>query len=142
TVVGIATFGDADGIGDTTFTAFTLDAAQRWIAGDEGRISSVLVRGEDGVSQEELVDRIEAVVPADTETLTGAEVAQDRVDEINGDFLGMLRTFLTMFAGIALLVATFSIYNTFSIIVAQRTREMALLRAVGAARRQVLAAVV
>ena len=141
-VVGIATFGDADGLGETTFVGFTLDAAQRYITGSPDRISSVLVKADPGVSQDELVDRIEPLVPRGAEALTGNQVAQDRVDEINSQFLGMLRTFLTMFAGIALLVATFSIYNTFSIIVAQRTREMALLRAVGAGRRQVLAAVV
>jgi putative ABC transport system permease protein len=141
-VVGIATFGDADGLGDTTYVGFTLDAAQRYITGSPDLISSVLVRADSGVSQDELVDRIEPLVPQGAEALSGDQVAQDRVDDINSQFLGMLRTFLTMFAGIALLVATFSIYNTFSIIVAQRTREMALLRAVGAGRRQVLAAVV
>jgi putative ABC transport system permease protein len=142
TVVGIATFGDADGLGETTYVGFTLEAAQRYITGSPDRISSVLVKAEPGVSQDELVDRIEPLVPRGAEALSGDQVAQDRVDDINSQFLGMLRTFLTMFAGIALLVATFSIYNTFSIIVAQRTREMALLRAVGASRRQVLAAVV
>ena len=68
--------------------------------------------------------------------------ATEASDDINGMFLDMLTTFLTVFAGIALLVATFSIYNTFSIIVAQRTRTAALLRAVGASRRQVLISVV
>ncbi|HEX8803271.1 MAG TPA: FtsX-like permease family protein, partial [Acidimicrobiales bacterium] len=142
TIVGIATFGDEDGLGATTYTAFTYEAAQRYLAGGQPRISSVLVAADPGVSQDELVDRLEPVVPDGTEVLTGAELTDDRVADINSTFLDMLRTFLTMFAGIALLVATFSIYNTFSIIVAQRTREMALLRAVGAARRQVLAAVV
>ncbi|MBN2623496.1 MAG: ABC transporter permease, partial [Acidimicrobiales bacterium] len=61
---------------------------------------------------------------------------------ISETFLDMLLAFLTMFAGIALLVATFSIYNTFSIIVAQRTRQAALLRALGAVRGQVLRSVV
>src|SRR5690606_13458181 len=62
--------------------------------------------------------------------------------DIAATFLDMLTTFLTVFAGIALLVATFSIYNTFSIIVAQRTRQAALLRALGAARAQIVRAVV
>jgi putative ABC transport system permease protein len=142
TVVGIATFGEEDGLGDTTYAAFTLEAAQRYVTGGDDRISSVLVKADDGVSQDELVERIAPIVPDGAEALTGAELTEDRIDDINGEFLGMLRTFLTMFAGIALLVATFSIYNTFSIIVAQRTREMALLRAVGAGRRQVLTAIV
>ncbi|HLM63698.1 MAG TPA: ABC transporter permease [Acidimicrobiales bacterium] len=141
TVVGIATFGDEDGLGETTFTAFTLAAAQQHIAGGRDLVSAVAAEAEPGVSQDELADRIEPIVPAGAEAITGAELTDEQVDDIESDFLGMLTTFLTVFAGIALLVATFSIYNTFSILVAQRTREMALLRAVGAARRQVLTAV-
>ena len=142
TVVGIATYGDAQSLGGTTFTAFTLEAAQRHLTGGDDRISSVLVRAAPGVSPEELVERIHPVVPENAEVLTGAQLAEDLIDNINSSFLGTLRTFLTVFGGIAVLVATFSIYNTFSIIVAQRTREMALLRAVGAGRRQVLTSVV
>jgi putative ABC transport system permease protein len=142
TVVGIATFGDEESQGGTTYAAFTLEAAQRHVTGGDERISSVLVEAAPGVSQEELVARIEPLVPEGAEALTGAELADDLIDDVNSEFLGTLRTFLTVFAGIAVLVATFSIYNTFSIIVAQRTREMALLRAVGAGRRQVLASMV
>jgi putative ABC transport system permease protein len=142
TVVGVSEFGDQEGLGDVTFTAFTLDAAQRYITGGPGRVSSVLVAAESGVSQDELAGRVSEVVPGDVEVLTGAEVTDEQVDEIESDFLGMLTTSLTAFAGVALLVAAFSIYNTFSILVAQRSREMALLRAVGAARRQVLTSVV
>ena len=69
-------------------------------------------------------------------------MSTENADDINELFLDMLTTFLTVFAGIALLVATFSIYNTFSILVAQRTRDAALLRALGASRRQVLGSVV
>ena len=141
TIVGIATFGDADGLGETTFTAFTMDEAQRRLTGGDDRVSSVLVDAADGVAQDELVERIRDVLPAGTEVLSGDELAQEQTDDINEDFLGMLTTFLTVFAGIALLVAAFSIDNTFSILVAQRTREMALLRAVGATRKQVLTAV-
>ena len=142
TVVGIATYGGEDSYGGTTYAAFTLEAAQRYIAGGPERLSSVLVAAEPGVSQEELVERIRPLVPEGAEAITGTAYADDLLDDINSDFLTALRTFLTMFAGIAVLVATFSIYNTFSIIVAQRTREMALLRAVGAGRRQVLGSVV
>ena len=71
-----------------------------------------------------------------------AALTREQEDDIEADFLGMLQTFLTVFAGIALVVATFSIYNTFSILVAQRTRESALLRALGASRRQVVTSVV
>ena len=142
TVVGIATYGDAQSLGGTTFTAFTLDAAQHYLTGGDDRISSVLVRADPGVSPEELVQRIRPAIPENAEVLTGAQLADDLIGNVNSSFLGTLRTFLTVFGGIAVLVATFSIYNTFSIIIAQRTREMALLRAVGAGRRQVLTSIV
>ena len=70
--------------------------------------------------------------------ISGAELVDEANDEIDADFLGFLRIFLLVFAGVALLVATFSINNTFSIIAAQRQRSSALLRAIGADRRQVL----
>src|SRR5262249_9796785 len=72
----------------------------------------------------------------------GTRLTGENTSDINKEFLDLFTTFLTMFAGVALLVATFSIYNTFSIIVAQRTRESALLRAIGAGRAQILASVV
>jgi putative ABC transport system permease protein len=82
------------------------------------------------------------VLPDGLEAATGGDVTQEATDDINEQFLDLLTTFLTLFAGIALLVATFSIYNTFSIIVAQRTRQAALLRALGAVRGQILRSVV
>jgi putative ABC transport system permease protein len=142
TVVGVSEFGDQEGLGDVTYTAFTLDAAERYIAGGSGRVTSVLAKAGPGVSQDELATRVRDAVPGHVEVRTGAQVTDEQVSDIEDDFLGMMTTFLTVFAGIALLVATFIIYNTFSILVAQRTREMALLRAVGAARRQVLVSVV
>ena len=74
--------------------------------------------------------------------ISGTELVEEANDQIDADFLGILRTFLTVFAGVALLVATFSINNTFAIIAAQRQRSSALLRAIGADRRQVLASLV
>ena len=142
TIVGISTFGDEDGLGGVTFTAFTLEGAMEHVTKDPDGVSSIAVRAEDGTSQDELVARIDEVLPDGVEAVAGTEVSSQNADDINELFLDMLTTFLTVFAGIALLVATFSIYNTFSIIVAQRTRTAALLRAIGASRRQVLASVV
>ena len=82
------------------------------------------------------------MLPPGVETITGAQQTKQSIDQINSAFLDLIRTFLLIFAAVALLVATFSIYNTFSILVAQRTRESALLRAVGASRRQVTGALV
>jgi putative ABC transport system permease protein len=140
-LVGIATFGSADGFGSATYAAFTLETAEQRLL-PPGRVSSILVKAAPGVSQSEVVQRIRPALPAGDEVVTGAQLTKENTSAVNQVFLNLLRTFLVVFAAIALLVATFSIYNTFSIIAAQRTREAALLRAVGATRRQVLASVV
>lgn len=142
TIVGVATFGDEDGLGGVTFTAFALDDAMEHIAGSADGVSSIAVQATDGTSQEDLAARVGEVLPRGVEAITGESVADEATDDIAATFLDMLTTFLTVFAGIALLVATFSIYNTFSIIVAQRTRQAALLRALGAARAQIARSVV
>jgi putative ABC transport system permease protein len=142
TIVGISTFGDQDGLGGVTFTAFSLEGAMEHVTKDPDGVSSIAVRADGGVPQDEIVARVGNVLPSGIEAVSGSDVSTENADDINELFLDMLTTFLTVFAGIALLVATFSIYNTFSIIVAQRTRTAALLRAVGASRRQVLVSVV
>ena len=130
-----------DSLGPTTYTAFTLPQASELFAQRPDTISAVLVAAEAGVSRETLRDEIIEQVPARIEALTQAELTAEQQDEIGADFLDMFQTILLAFAGIALVVATFSIHNTFSILVAQRTRESALLRAIGASRRQVVVAV-
>src|SRR5918994_948073 len=142
TIVGISTFGDLDGLGGVTFTAFSLEGAMEHVTKDPEGVSSIAVRADDGTSQDELVARIGEVLPDGVQAESGSDVSTQNAEDINELFLDMLTTFLTVFAGIALLVATFSIYNTLSIIVAQRTRTAALLRAIGASRRQVLVSVV
>ncbi len=141
-VVGIATFGTADAFGGTSFTAFTLHGAQLHVTKQPGRVSTISVRATPGVSQQDLLGRARGVLPPGVEALTGTQLTQENIVDLDTAFLNFFRSFLTVFAAIALLVATFSIYNTFSILVAQRTRESALLRALGAERGQVLGAVV
>jgi putative ABC transport system permease protein len=136
TIVGIATFGDADGLGQTTFTGFTLAAAQANVTRQPDRVSTILARAAPGVSAEALRDRIAAALPTGVEAITGEQLADERVDAIASTFLNLPRGFLIVFAMIALVVATLTINNTFSITIAQRTKELALLRAVGASRRQ------
>ena len=138
-IVGVATFGNADGLGPSTFTGFTLESAQRHLTSTAGQVTSILVRAEPGTSADTLATQIADQLPDDVETITGAELTRENLDDLRADFLNFLRGFLLVFAFIALLVATFSIHNTFSIIVAHRARESALLRALGATRRQVLA---
>ncbi|MFJ3670733.1 ABC transporter permease [Streptomyces sp. NPDC090106] len=139
TVVGLATFGGEDGMAQVTFTGMTRADAEKYLTARPGEAASVRVRAASGVSQQELVDRLTPVLPKGIEAITGQESAQENTDMISSRFLTLFTTFLLVFSGIALLVATFSIHNTFAIVVAQRTRENALLRALGASRRQVTA---
>jgi putative ABC transport system permease protein len=139
TVTGIARIGGADSPGGATFTMFTTEAAQRYV-GEGGKFDSISIAGDEGASQRELVDRLETVLPDGVEAVTGATVTEENQDAMR-EGLSFFNTFMLVFALVALLVGGFIIFNTFFITVAQRTRENALLRAIGASRRQVLAAV-
>jgi putative ABC transport system permease protein len=138
-IVGIATFGDEDGLGETTFTAFTLAGAQANVIGTDDQVSTILVKAEPGVTANELRDRIADALPSGVEAITGQQLADDQLAQLS--FLDTLRALLVAFAGIALVVAALTINNAFSITLAQRTRELALLRAVGTSKRQVRASV-
>ncbi|WP_406516096.1 ABC transporter permease [Streptomyces sp. NBC_00873] len=138
TVVGLATFGGEDGMGQVTFTGMTQADAEKYLTPKPGEASSIQVRAGPGTSQQELVNALTPVLPADTQAITGQASAAENQSMISGAFLSLFTTLLLVFSGIVLLVATFSIHNTFAIVVAQRTRENALLRALGASRRQIL----
>ncbi len=137
TVVGIASFGVLDSATGPTFAGFTFEEAQK-LLGKPGQVSTILVQAVSGVSSDDLVSRIAPLLPNGVQVITGAELTADQEQSIQQGFLGFFETFLLVFAGVALVVATFSIYNTFSVIVAQRSRESALLRAIGASRAQIL----
>ncbi|MER6418009.1 FtsX-like permease family protein [Streptomyces sp. NPDC001137] len=139
TIVGLATFGGEDGMAQVTFTGMTRADAEKYLTARPGEAASIKVRAGPGVSEKELVERLTPVLPKGVEAITGQASAQENTDMISSQFLTLFTTFLLVFSGIALLVATFSIHNTFAIVVAQRTRENALLRALGASRRQVTA---
>ncbi|TQK43014.1 putative ABC transport system permease protein [Streptomyces sp. SLBN-118] len=138
TIVGLATFGGEDGMGQVTFTAMTLADAEKYLTPKPGQAASIQVRAGPGTSQQELVDALTPVLPQGVEAITGQESTEENQDMISGQFLNLFTILLLVFSGIVLLVATFSIYNTFAIVIAQRTRENALLRALGASRRQVV----
>jgi putative ABC transport system permease protein len=140
-IVGLATFGGADGQGSATYAGFTTGFADQVLMPEPGKASSIAVAAEPGVSRAELVRRLDAVLPKGVEALTGAELTREMEAEIQGDDDETFQQALILFAGVALVVATFSIYNTFSILVAQRPRELALLRTLGASRGQVLRSV-
>lgn len=141
TVVGIVTFGSNDSLGGATFTGFTLPAAREYLVPSPDLVNGVVVAGADGLTQAQVVDRLESVLPPGVEAITGEELTAEQRADIESDFLGFLNNALLVFAAIALLVAMLSIFNTFSILVAQRTRESALLRAIGASRLQILGSV-
>jgi len=109
----------------------------RQLFAPEGTTSSFSVRAEPGVGQVELRERVEKVLPAGAQAITGQQQNEEDTASIR-DALGFVTTFLLVFAGISLVVGAFIIVNTFSMLVAQRTRELALLRALGAGARQVV----
>lgn len=139
-IVGLVTFGGEDGMGQTTFTGLARADAERHLMPRPGEASAIKVRAGPGVGQQQLAERVTRMLPAGVEAITGQQATDENLDQVSGRFLSLFTTLLTVFAGIALLVATFSIHNTFAIVVAQRTRENALLRALGASRRQVVGA--
>ena len=139
-LVGIAKFGKYDSAAGSTSVFFTLADAQRWV-GDAGQYRGIAVVAKEGVSQDAVRSAITKALPRGTEAITGAALTKESQDQV-ASFLNVFKTVLVVFALIALFVCSFIIYNTFSILVAQRVRENALLRAIGASRRQVMAALV
>jgi putative ABC transport system permease protein len=139
-LVGVAQYGGIDSLGTATFAVFTVPTAQE-VLDREGQYDAISVAAKDGTSEERLVSALEDVLPAGVVAQTATAEADEAQDEIN-QFTSIIRYFLLTFAGIALFVGAFVIFNTFSITVAQRTREFATLRTIGASRRQVLIAVI
>lgn len=141
TVVGLATYGGADSRGSATYAGFAADYAERVLSPEPGTVTSIAVAAAPGVSQAELVRRLDAALPAGVEVVTGAAVVAELAREVQGDDIEGFQQAMLFFAGVALVVATLTINNTYSILVAQRRRESGLLRALGASRAQVLGSV-
>ena len=137
TLVGIASYGDVRSPGGATFALFDSVTAAEFLT-KPGFIDAILISGDGSVSDEKLSKAIQDALPttSKTETLTGAEITLETQDQIGSalDFFGIL---LSTFSFIALGVGCFVIYNVFSISAAQRQRENALLRAIGASRKQI-----
>ena len=140
TVVGVAGFGKADNLAGATLAVFDKATAQT-VLDKIGRFDTIDAVADDSVSPLDLRTRVQNALPDGFEALTGAQVADEQAEQVQ-DALGFFSTFLLVFAGISLFVGAFMILNTFSILVAQRTRELGLLRALGASRGQILASVV
>jgi putative ABC transport system permease protein len=139
-LVGVATLGDVDSFGGATLALLTLPEAQR-ITGKEGQLDQINVAAAEGTSPAQLKAALTDALPGTVQVETGEENVQSQRDDV-GEFIGFLETALLIFAGVALFVASFLIFNTFSITVAQRTREFAMLRTLGANRRQIITSVV
>lgn len=140
TISGIVTIAGTDSLGGGVIAVLTLPEAQR-MTGKGNAYDEIDVAGKPGVSPATLKQRIAPIVPRNVEVRTGTEQADKQTRDIKTGFLDVLRTALLAFAGISLFVGAFLIFNTFSITVAQRTREFALLRVLGAKRKQVLRSV-
>jgi putative ABC transport system permease protein len=138
-LVGIIGFGDSDSLLGATLAGFDLPTAQQ-VLDKQGVVDEVDVRAAAGVGPDQLRDRIAEVLPDGVEALTGGQVAADGTAAVR-DATGVFTTVLLVFAGVSVLVGSFVIWNTFNVLVSQRRREVALLRAVGATRRQVLTGV-
>jgi putative ABC transport system permease protein len=138
-ISGIAKYGDVDSLGGATIAVFTIPTAQRLLRLDGYTAISVAARP--GVSKTQLVRRLERALPGGVQVKTADEQAKADQKDVQ-TFISVIRGFLLGFGGIALFVGAFVIFNTLSITVAQRTRELATLRTLGASRRQVLRVVV
>jgi putative ABC transport system permease protein len=137
TVSGIARFAGNDTAGGSTWALFDLATAGQFVVGQPDRIDSVIVVGDGSLDDEALATSIQqALAGSEVEVLTGAEITAENQDAIEQG-LSFFTTFLTIFAALSLFVGSFIIYNVFSISAAQRQRENALLRAIGASRGQV-----
>ena len=139
-VVGLATFGDAGSVGGAAFSVFTLPDVQA-LAGEPGKLTELDVQAEAGVTQDELKRRVSAEVGRSVLVRTGAEDQQSESQDLS-EILSYLTIGLLVFGLVALLVGAFVIFNTFTITVAQRTREFGMLRTIGASRKQILRAVI
>jgi putative ABC transport system permease protein len=124
--------------GGASIMSAPLATIQRWF-GEDGQLSEIRVAAKAGVSQQQLANRVRAAIGSPRlEVKTGAKDASDSAGDINKAIDGFLTPALLAFGVIAVFVGAFIIFNTFSITVAQRLREFAMLRTLGASRRQVL----
>jgi putative ABC transport system permease protein len=139
TISGVVRFGSSNSLLGASFAIFDLPTAQR-LFDREGTFDFIYVQGDGSATPEQLAERISGVLPSGYQAITGATAASEQQDQVS-EGLGFLRTGLLVFGFVALFVGAFIIFNTFNIVVTQRSRELALFRALGARRRQVMTSV-
>ena len=141
TISGLIRFGDTlSTIGDATLAGFDLPTAQR-LYGKEGRLDEIAVASSPDVSEPALLAALKPVLPPTAQVRTGQAQATEEAADTN-EFITFLQGFLLAFAGIALFVGSFVIANSLGITIAQRTREFATIRTIGASRKQVLGSII
>ena len=140
TITGIVTYGSDDNLAGVTLAGFDLQTAQR-IFNSRGYYDTINVLVAPGANNVNLARAIAKLLPPGVEVVSGQAVANELSSAVDNS-LGFISTVLLIFAAISLFVGGFTIFNTFSITVGQRTRELALLRVVGASRRQVFRSVI
>jgi putative ABC transport system permease protein len=138
-VVGTVQIGGVSSLGGATMAIFTLPKAQE-IFNKQGKYDTISVAAKHGYSPQQVVAAIKPLLGPSAQVRTGQGQAQQATNDTSG-FLNIFQDFLLAFGGIALFVGSFVIANTLSITIAQRTRELATLRTLGATRRQVLRSV-
>ncbi len=138
-ISGIVKFGSVSTIGGATLAGFNLPTAQR-LFNKKGQLDEIAVAAKPGVSDEAVLKQVQEILPPTAQAKSGAQQAADDAEETNS-FISFLRGFLLAFGGIALFVGSFVIANSLSITIAQRTREFATMRTLGATRRQILLSV-
>jgi putative ABC transport system permease protein len=138
-VVGVLRFGTVKSLGKATIAVFDVGTAQR-LFHKQGHYDSVLVAGKPGTSAADVRRAVADAAGPGAQVQTAQEQDRFTLDGLK-KFIGIIKTVLLVFGGVAIFVGAFTIFNTLSITVAQRTREFAMLRMVGAARRQVLGSV-
>jgi putative ABC transport system permease protein len=134
-ISGIAKFGNVDSIGGSTFAVFDVPTAQR-LHGKEGEFDSIFLAAKPGATDKQVARQVRPLLPASASVQTGTEQGAADAKETN-DGIKIIQYFLLAFAAIALVVGSFVIFNTISMTVAQRVRELATLRTLGASRRQI-----
>jgi len=139
TVSGVVKIGGVASLGGATMAIFDFPTAQR-LFNKAGKLDGIDIAAKHGVSPSELVKEVAPILPANAQVRTGQAQAAQATKDTNG-FLSIINDFLLAFGGVALFVGSFVIANTLSITIAQRTRELATLRTLGATRRQVLRSV-
>ncbi|MFL5944061.1 MAG: ABC transporter permease [Gaiellaceae bacterium] len=139
-VSGIVKFGSVSTIGGATLAGFDLPTAQH-LFGKDGKLDEIAVAANQGVADDKLLSEIRSVLPANTQVRTAQAQSQEDAADTD-EFISFLQKFLLGFGGVALFVGSFVIANSLSITIAQRTREFATLRTIGASRPQILRSVI